>query len=499
MPDHLASRTALVSALRAELVGPCPCGKELDCSADLEFASYEAAAGPFRQNGTGEEILTGDRPVKRYGVGVLYPMGIAVEAEQGISEAEDAAMDALEEDADRQSDAAELAGLASRRSRTGDGSEDDDLPLSTANSFRPSSFGLSFVVELPPGAVLTVKLSGGRYTEKPVAIKDRGTTLTWWTRVPVDIVATFDGADLLAKRGQVKPRAVSGEMPDGMEIELSAVTRPTGARTLLTVSAINRSSTSKIDSTCLFQAAMRCSPEGAPGAVICPYEEPSRVATDDERDSLALLYRDVPAFAIGHGCAADWHAAEGARTAESVLTAALPAVEVPSTTPDITGPDGSPIKVPMKPLAGLDPADDGNAALQAIVDGYSSWIAQQANRISGLEPSHQATATAHLATCTEARDRMQDGISFLTGDEDPAAALAFRLANHAMLLQQQRSGHAPRATTFNRDRKQIDGRRIVHSPHRRARGLAAVSDRLRSQPRCDRRPPRTTSSVSTSS
>jgi hypothetical protein len=214
---------------------------------------------------------------------------------------------------------------------------------------------------------------------------------------------------------------------------------------------------------------MRCSPEGTAGAVIRPYEEPSRVAKDEELDSLALLYRAVPAFAIGHGCAADWQADEGASTAEAVLTAALPAIEVPSTTPDIVGPDGQLINVPMKPLAGLDPEDDGTASLQAIVDGYSSWIAEQTKRIAGLEFRHQATATEHLAICGEARDRMQDGITFLTGDEDPAAAQAFRLANHAMLLQQQRSGHAPRTTTFNRDRKQIaiDG---TFSPRLEGRG-----------------------------
>ncbi|MCA9646680.1 MAG: hypothetical protein KC492_38600, partial [Myxococcales bacterium] len=64
------------------------------------------------------------------------------------------------------------------------------------------------------------------------------------------------------------------------------------------------------------------------------------------------------------------------------------------------------------------------------------------------------TAVDHLELCREARDRMRDGLEFL--DEDPDARRAFELANWAMLLQQGRSGHPPRATTFSRERQRIE-------------------------------------------
>jgi hypothetical protein len=67
---HMENRTQLIISLREELVGPSPQGEELDCSGEIRF-----------EDASGEEILMRDRPVKRYGVGVLYPIGLAYEAE----------------------------------------------------------------------------------------------------------------------------------------------------------------------------------------------------------------------------------------------------------------------------------------------------------------------------------------------------------------------------------------------------------------------------------
>ena len=57
-----------------------------------------------------------------------------------------------------------------------------------------------------------------------------------------------------------------------------------------------------------------------------------------------------------------------------------------------------------------------------------------------LAPEQRQTPASTCELCQRASDRMQDGIKFLDADEK--ATEAFRLANHAMLLQQQRSGHA---------------------------------------------------------
>lgn len=454
MTDMLAARGVLVNELRRELVGPAPLGEGIDCSAALKFPTFEAAAGPFRQKESGEEILTGDRPLKRYAIGVLYPMGLSAEAEPASTRTEEEDLERRAEEVPVE-DIGDLGTSGASRTRSG-GGEDEDLSLSTANSLRPSSFGLSFVAATPSGSELAVSFLGAQYAPKEVTVTERGTTRTWWLRRPFEVKATFSSEALLARRASLRPSARSGELPEGLALDITAVTRPTGSgQTLVTVSAVNRSGDAGIaDSKAFFQAVMQCEVRGHDDAAVLPYEERERATTDSELASLGLLYRDVPAFAVGHGCAADWQADEGAHIARQVSTASLPWVEVPSTTPEITGADNRPIVVDMAPLAGLDRTDDGASALQRIVDGYSSWIAGERKRVPALPELHQAAAEKHLAECERARDRMQDGIAFLA--EDPVAARAFALANHAMLLQQQRGGHPPRPTTFNKERLRIE-------------------------------------------
>src|SRR5579884_1140734 len=246
MTDMLSARRVLVSDLRRELVGPSPLGKEIDCSRELTFETFDAAAGPFRQHGSGEEILTGDRPFKRYGIGVLYPIGLAVEGEPATTETEEQVLEEISEEQiseDLAGDGgADVAASSARRSRSGEGMEDEDLPLSTANSLRPSSFGLSFIGGVPSDSELRVVFRGAQYVPKEVTVKERDTKRTWWLRRPFELSAAFLASDLLARRAVVKPARLDDDSPEGLSVEITAVTRPTGdGTTLLTVSAVNRS------------------------------------------------------------------------------------------------------------------------------------------------------------------------------------------------------------------------------------------------------------------
>src|SRR5687767_15023604 len=94
MSDHKADRSQILAYLRYELVGPwehwkdgtpvSPIGRELDATGDVKFDDKEASYGPFVQAGTGQEVLQRDRPCKRYGVGVLYPLGVALESDPDL-------------------------------------------------------------------------------------------------------------------------------------------------------------------------------------------------------------------------------------------------------------------------------------------------------------------------------------------------------------------------------------------------------------------------------
>src|SRR5215510_4936767 len=81
-PDHVGNRELIIEAVKEELVGPSPRGKEIDCSGTIVFNEANESYGPWRQKDSGEEILLRDAPTKRYGVGVLYPLKTLSDSEE---------------------------------------------------------------------------------------------------------------------------------------------------------------------------------------------------------------------------------------------------------------------------------------------------------------------------------------------------------------------------------------------------------------------------------
>src|SRR5712691_1584828 len=75
MTSNVENREHVIKDLCTELVGPDPGGSFLDISKLVRFDQMADARGPFRQAPDGEEILVRDSPTKRYGIGVLFPMG----------------------------------------------------------------------------------------------------------------------------------------------------------------------------------------------------------------------------------------------------------------------------------------------------------------------------------------------------------------------------------------------------------------------------------------
>lgn len=478
MPDFLKGRQATVTALREELVGPCPRGTAIDCTGEIAFPDRESAYGPWRQMHSGEEILQRDRPIKRYGIGVLYPPQTAGETdpEEEAEEGEAAAEEVPEgsgEDIVADKAAASIERIAERQSSGS--SDESDFDLSTANSYRPSAVGLSFVCKAPAGSFLRVELEGGRYRQKQVTIRTDGgqggedasadkapkhQTRRWWLRSPVSLLARFAAEDLTTGAGRAVSPAGDVEARDleGLDIALTAYARPRDDGTsLVTVSLVNRTpGVDPVDAGCLFQVRFTARVEGASGGGVLPYEQVRTAAPDQdpEEASLELLYRSSRTFAVGHGCAAEWET-ESDELASEVSAECLPAYQAPSITPDIPDEEGCLITVPIAPLAGLVDGDDGFASVSALLDRYASWIEEQRRRVSGLSPEFQVAAGRHMTQAELVLSRMHAGMELL--DTDPRARRAFQLANHAMLLQQLRSRRRnPRETRYNGDTHRIE-------------------------------------------
>ena len=472
---HTRNRDMLEARLVAEIAGPdlaehVPSAREVDWDAPPEHIAPDDK-GPFRQVGTGEEILVRGGPRSRYGVGVLHPM-YPIGGEESDPEAADPedAEPAEETKSDRPGDD---DGEPSQGIRALE-DDRDDFDLSNANWRRPSSMSVSFLAALEDGGSLAVAVEGGRYERKPER--------TWWLRKPVSETVECDIAELLRDRQWGVHLDGIGPLRLGLRIR----SRPDRASPegdalhLVTVSLINETDgrhgdggTATQDECCLFQSRFTVLATTAGGEdAIRPYPEQRGLVGDLEAQSMALLYRRERTFAVGHGCAADWpRDISGGRVSE-VRAEHLPRFEAPDTDYEATAADGSALKASMSSLAGLVDGEDGFDSLEAIVGAYEAWVANRRDEAAGLPAHFEAAAADHLDRCEDAARRMRTGMDYLRTDAQ--AREAFTLANHAMLLQWHRSDGPRREAgwdtrkrrlTFDPPYEPLDGADLATSDH----------------------------------
>lgn len=467
MADSVTDRNYMLHALRRELVGPAPSGKAIDCSQPVKFASPDDARGPWIQQESGEEILQRDPPTKRYGIGVLYPFATMVEdtvQDAGMAATGLTALiseDGTIKDSDLNDSYTRSLEQVIRNAENMHADETlNDLDLSASNTYRPSSMGISFLVELVPGSKLMVKATGGRYQSLGITVGN--SQWTWWLRKPITIVEEFDAVPLISTHGKrVASSFRNEENTEKLNLQIEVFSRPNPHaqninERIITVCLVNRSDVlGRNDEYCLFQSFFQVtviSPDNK--NCILPYPESPLRVQDDEEKSLSLLYRNFDTYAVGHGCAANWHDKDSAGKVSKVTAECLPYFETPSITPDIKDSNGQPVDVSMASLAGLNPKDDGFASLARIVDLYEAWIQEKKEQIPYLDAGLQEPATLHLEQCERCAERMKKGLDYL--HSNPLALQAFKLANHAILLQQLHSHRESRSAIYNRNTERFD-------------------------------------------
>ena len=437
-PDHVEGRRQILEALKKELVGPSPAGPDLDCSEPVAFDDRAKAYGPYRQKDTGEEILIRDTPSQRYGVGVLFPIDLDAESDSEDDERSDAHLD------DHDGDEGHTSTLDVGDT---DGVDPDDADLSFTNLSRPSAMAISFLAEPGSESNLKVQVSGGRYENLPVSVA--GSSHNWWARRPVLVTHIIPFSDLEAGRLNIDLSSKAPpEMMGPLSLELTVVTRPyRDARRLITVCLVNRNGAKReFNDSCLFQTEFSVELSGD-GSIV-PYPSDTGLTQNEEEEGLSLLYRDYQAFATGHGCAADWERVPGEQTVEKVTATSIPAVELPSLTPEILKTDRSPLEISMGDLAGLT-QDDGFESLAELARLYHRWIENETTKAGNLQSGYAVAARRHMNLHRRCLKRIKSGIKFLKGNQ--TAMHAFTLANHAVLLQQVRTRRRPREISFERD------------------------------------------------
>jgi hypothetical protein len=151
---------------------------------------------------------------------------------------------------------------------------------------------------------------------------------------------------------------------------------------------------------------------------------PEEVAEDKEMD---LLYRDQPAFATGHGCAAEWAIPQEGHSTW-IRTSPLPQVELPIVeSSDLPGEFLS-----MHWLAETS-RERVVDALLGFHSSYDSWIKGQSAELAQLSSAHRRTAIASLARCGETAARIKAGVDLL--GYDSRAWKSFQLMNQVIGTQ----------------------------------------------------------------
>ncbi len=461
------NRAWLLDRLRAEIVGPDPSGTPFHPPPD-HLISWDQFQAPKRQP-NGEEILWQDSPIKRYGAGVLFPRGLTDQGQLAGEAATAPEADAHPPDSDATLNAPDQS-LSDRVSWPGFDDASEDLELALANEYRPSAIGLSFLGNLDAATEgFEVEVDCAQYHRVDVRCGDsaeEAAPRSLWYRIPVRTQAGDPPVVAIDSTDALRQFRVDLPVP-GCEqsLKIAVISRPlqhldprVGHR-LITVCLVNTQvrDSGRVDELSFFQCSLSVRGRSA-ASWILPYPEYRRAnpTPDDEEEVARLLYRARKTFAVGHGCAADWHDGRPLEISE-LRTDCMPTFETPQMETEILDHDGQPLRASMRKLAGLVPHDDGTADLDALIHAYQSWIdgvESTSDQDFPIPQDLRGTAQILVSRCRDCLWRIEEGLRFLRQDSPTGRIVreAFQLTNHSMLIAQLRSSREIRTPRWESDR-----------------------------------------------
>lgn len=386
--DRMSSvdtRSALVEALRTDLIGPSP-------GASLE-----------------SEVLP-QSPSRWYLTGFLVPL--EANEQQKLEETSNEEIDELDDPGG-----------------TDDANAPD--PPSARRAFLPSSIGMSLLVEEGTRSLRIVARWGDYKQERPRG--DGGSTPTW-RRKQQSAELEFDLSDTTSRPTELEIpdsgglRLVLSIRPINVEHSIENLV-PAGTRSV-SVFLVNRRKPVEDemrDEAFAFQAEI----EVASDHPLVPRPSIAGMATADWDERVAdLQYRDAYEFAVGHGIATKADI-DSTGVCHTVRTCWIPSAEVERVAH--TTMDG--VEFSMERLAESASGSDATAKLGHLEASYREWIENQQEKIPDDSKNRTETAQELLKSAQFAADRIRRGIDAL---DDPHALEAFRIANRAMAVAARR-------------------------------------------------------------
>lgn len=501
----MIERTHMIEWLRGEIVGPARLLTEATVATFVNGEFIDSVAmrrGPLTwrpsPDAAPEEVLYFDResPHRKYGTGLLHPRAAIMTATSAATSPDVVALQATdrigvelveEEDSEtvRRPGADDDTEVGEERSDAS-----DDFEVTSPDVRHPTTIGISFCVQLAAEGSIVIRLPrsrrfawqedasspfplNGRYESCKRRWTDeleRSQEGPMWRRYPA-VVPNCEIA--IACNELTHGRAIRRDvaMPQGSPLQLRVEVFPRYRQIedvwLLTV-VLRNSTTAEAaqggHESVLYQSYFEVQPKKGH---FRKYPESQRPfdQLDAEEQSLALLYRESATWGIGHGCACGWEA-EPNQTPALLFADILPAVELPSMTPDIVDTQGNRLQLSMRTLAAL-PDDATSSAWQSLDDlasEYGTWIRQRRQQVSEMmDTQFVQVATRHLDECSTCLGRINTGIALLRKNQ--RVRQAFRLANLAMLLQQIATKQIERRLLcWDRDSRRIRPQGTHQSP-----------------------------------
>lgn len=405
-------REGLIEALRRELIGPA-------------WLPSKAGSEKIPQP---TEILQ-ESPVQRYSAGVLFP------SSQPIFEIEDTDAHDVGAGADITEGKPEIIAeeevADSDRPGRGDDAISDayDETVRLANEFFPAAIGLTFIARVPDDG-LVIRCRAAIYkSQKPAGADSK---LREWHRSAVDIspvelripkdtdhgLKSFELADHLLMRSIFHSRKDSSHL-----ITISMLNTRVGAGDKF-----------PSGTDCFFQVEFDVAAAND-GFVFNEYSTATRSLKDPEQAALELVYRNRKAYAVGHGCAADWGDEIHDRT-NRLSTSTVPSFKVAPVEPR----EGDGDQLNMYVLSGAEgkvARENIPDVLEALPQDYEAWIDARDQETGALPERLRAAAVDNLESCRRCLSRIRAGIELLRSTA--GMLTAFMLANRAILMQQYHS------------------------------------------------------------
>lgn len=461
--ELISIRTDYISRIKDELMGP---GSET-----LIFDKEH-------------EILS-TSPINRYSIGILFPQESKMgkdndETELGNDPSSNDNSEIVSNNAIQFNGVHNLSSISEQNDDNNDNPMDEQISMASQN--KPSSMGLSFIVNKDT-TVLSVDVRYGIYQKcdleySCIELKDEQIE-TFLIPDIVDEYVSFDAeskkirllskfdkeviADLqkdnpfvygvleklltLAETGyhripmQEKVILDFGSLEftetvlHTFNLKMSALKKKVNNGYSITVMLVNENKKESPEKT-VFQPVISVSSEENNIEFIDYSSNLIFDLLDTEEQSLELLYRNKKVFSSGLGVSCSWSIDNTGKG--TVFTEFFPEAEVPSMDFDkreINGKGYDKQVLSMKHLSDLSDTtkEDKLVELNNFVDVYGEWISSVEDKAKKLEKKYIDVASQNIANCRKALSRMKSGIQILSDNEN--AWISFMLANRAMFMQ----------------------------------------------------------------